>query len=204
MAAVNRYLNEKEISDLLGKFEIDLTFVPMSQDSYNETLIVEAIAKTRKIQELCEAAINLSCIGYGNQKYGSFRVQERVIDIFVLLNDVGVKMRLPKDAKLKDGDLTPQRLCRAFRYQIREYIHRTNFETYLFRKYSSQNEIYAHLLFRGSEYLDDLKEDEVNYILETYQALDADKGTDISSRIKRVFQAKGYMRKDPKGHERAA
>jgi hypothetical protein len=196
MAEQGKYLNEKEISEILGVFELDAQFVPMSQDTYNEKMIIDAIAKTKRVAELCEAAINLSCMGYGNQRYGNFRVKEKIIDIQNLLTDTGVKIRQPKDAKLKDNDLTPQRLCRAFRYQIREYIHKHRFETYLFRKYSNHDPNYAHLLFRGSEYLDDLKPDEVHHILDAYVALDRAKSSEIAKRIQRVFQAKGYLKRD--------
>jgi hypothetical protein len=189
-----KYLNDKEITEILGVFEIDQFFVPMSQDSYNEKLIVEAIAKTRRVPELCEAAINLSCIGYGNQRYGNFRLKDKIIDIQALLTDVGVKIRQPKDAKLKENELTPQRLCRAFRYKIRDYVYSHKFETYLYRKYSTHNPTYAHLLFRGSEYLDDLQPDEVNYILDVYAALDKAKHIEVTERVRRVFQAKGYLR----------
>jgi hypothetical protein len=194
MAIDPKYLSAKEISEILGDVKVDASFELMSSDSYNETLIVEAIKATGQIDQLCEASINLSCIGWGNQKYGSFKVKNTVVDIVQLLTDCHVKVRQPKDAKLKEGDLTPQRLCRAFRYYIRDYIRQKNVQTYLYRKYSDQSPRYAHLLFRGSEYLDDLKEDEVHYILKTYETMDNLKNLKIASRIRRVFQAKGYLK----------
>jgi hypothetical protein len=194
MSGDHKYLTAKEISEILGDVKIDSSFELMSSDSYNETLIVESIKATGHIDQLCEASINLSCIGWGNQKYGTFKLKNTAIDIVQLLIDCHVKVRQPKDAKLRESDLTPQRLCRAFRYYIRDYIQQKNVQTYLYRKYSDQNPRYAHLLFRGSEYLDDLKDDEVNYIIHTYERMDNLKNLKIAERIRRVFQAKGYLK----------
>jgi len=194
MSGDHKYLSAKEISEILGDVKIDASFELMSSDSYNETLIVEAIKATGHVDQLCEAAINLSCIGWGNQKYGAFKLKNAAVDIIQLLIDCHVKVKQPKDAKLKEGDLTPQRLCRAFRYYIRDYIRQEGTKTYLYRKYSDQKPRYSHLLFRGSEYLDDLKEDEVQYILQTYDKMDHLKDLKITERIRRVFQAKGYLK----------
>jgi hypothetical protein len=190
-----KYLSEAEILALLGEIIIDNSFVPMSQDSYNESAVVQAIKDTNREPELCMAAINMACVGYGNKRYGNYKYKNQICDISKLLVDTGVKINLPKDSKLKEEDLTPQRLCRAFRNQIRDYVKQNHYETYLYRKYSDHNPKYAHLLFRGSEYLDDLKPDETAYILDTYRTMDISINTNISERIKRVFQAKGYVRR---------
>jgi len=173
--------------------QIDPTFKPMSQDTYNETAIIAAIGKTKQSEALLMAAINMSCIGYGNKRYGVFKLKEQVVDIGDLLHKTGVKIGLSRDAKLSESDLTPQRLCRAFRHNIKQYILDTNFETYLFRKYSTKDPVFASVCFRGAEYLDDLTPEEVNYLLQVYAKLDADRTTNISERIKRVFQAKNYL-----------
>jgi len=190
-----KYLSSEDISNLMGIVKPDISFVPMSQDSYNETLIIQAITSSGKKEELLMAAINLGIIGYGNRKYGQFKLKDKLIEIAVLLAAAGVKFGLTKDAKLNDADLTPSRLCRAFRNHIRAYIVETKFESYIYRKYSTHEEKYKAILFRGSEYLDDLKKDEVDYILETYEAMDSKTGINISDRITRVFQAKGYIKR---------
>jgi hypothetical protein len=190
-----KYLTAAEIEAFLGEIVIDDTFIPMSQDSYNETEIMNSIKATSKEDELCMAAINMACVGYGNRRYGNFKHKGTIIDIANLLTNCGVKLGLPKDAKLKDEDLTPQRLCRAFRHNIQKYIVANKFETYLFRKYSSQDPKYLHLMFRGAEYLDDLNPDECAYLMETYATMDEKLNLNISERIKRVFQAKGYLKR---------
>lgn len=193
--STNKYLSRAEIGELLGEMKIDPTFVPMSQDSYNEAAVLKAIIDSGKKDELLLAAINLACIGFGNRKYGNFKLRDKIIEIAILLAAAGVRFGLAKDAKLSDGDLTPQRLCRAFRNHIKDYLIASKHETYLYRKYSTHESKYATILFRGAEYLDDLKKDEVDYILETYESMDTKTGLNLSDRVTRVFQAKGYVKK---------
>jgi hypothetical protein len=190
-----KYLSKEKINEILGILVLDATFLPMSQDTYNETAIIEAIARTKKQGELHMAAINLSCIGYGGQKYGLFKLKNEIIDIATLLKTCNVKLNLPKDSKLAEIDLTPQRLCRAFRNHTREYIREKGFETYLYRKYTNHNPKFAEICFRGAEYLDDLNPDEIEYLTDLYIRLDRERGTQISDRIQRIFQAKGYLKR---------
>jgi hypothetical protein len=190
-----KYLTIVELRAIIGEFIFDPTFVLMSQDSYNETAIAKAIVDTGRAQDLCYATINMACVGYGNKKYGNFKLKDKVNDIANLLNMCHVKLGLGKDAKLLENDLTPQRLCRAFRDYIKDYLIQTKFKSYLFRKYSSGDEKYAHILFRGSEYLDGLSKDECDYIQQVYETMDATLNLKISDRIKRVFQAKGYLKR---------
>jgi len=195
MTSPKKYLTEAEFIQIVGIINITEDFKPMSQDTYNETAVAKAIADTGKVEQLCMAAINMACVGYGNKRYGSFKYKESVVEISKLLSDAGVKLALQKDAKLKENDLTAQRLCRAFRVQIRDYLVTSKFETYLYRKYSDHNPKFAHLLFRGAEFLDDLKAEEVTYILDTYARMDSRTNLEISNRITRVFQAKGYLKR---------
>jgi len=188
-------LSNDEFLQIVGIINITADFTPMSQDTYNETAVAKAIAETGKPDQLCMAAINMACVGYGNRRYGTFKYKESIIEVQKLLLDAGVKLALNKDAKLKESDLTAQRLCRAFRNQIREYLVRTKFETYIYRKYSDHTPRFAHLLFRGSEYLDDLTAEEVAYLTDTYRAMDGKTNFDLSSKITRVFQAKGYLKR---------
>lgn len=188
-----KYLTIAEITTIIGAIIIDDTFVPMSQDTYNETAVVEAIATTGRQNELAMAAINMACVGYGGKKYGVYKHKDALIDIGNLLSTCHVKAALGKDAKLAENDLTPARICRAFRHQIREYIQTKKLETYLFRKYSDHNIKYADVCFRGAEYLDNLKKDECDYLLLVYGKLDSEKGTNITERVRRIFQAKGYI-----------
>jgi hypothetical protein len=193
MIHTKKYLTAAEINEILGDIKFDDTFIPMSQDTYNEAAVVAAISQTGLQHELAMAAVNMSCIGYGNKKYGLFKHKDQIIDIAELLHKANVKTGLGKDAKLKESDITPQRLCRAFRHKTREYIQNTHFETYLYRKYSTHDPTYLSVCFRGAEYLDNLTKDECMYLIAIYARLDMERQTNISERIRRVFQAKGYL-----------
>jgi hypothetical protein len=195
MTSPQKYLSEAKLFELLKDIVFDQDFTPMSQDTYNETAVIAAITKTKLVPQLAMAAVNMSCIGYGNRRYGLYKYKDQIIDIAELLQKAGVKINQAKDAKLKDEDLTPQRLCRAFRYHIKRYINENNFETYLFRKYSDHNPVYKDICFRGSEYLDDLTPEQCGYLLSVYQKLDAERQINITERVKRVFQAKGYIKR---------
>jgi len=191
----SKYLTKDELDKLIGNIVYDPTFMPLSQDSYNEAAIIQAIMRTKRVEELLYATINMACIGYGNKKYGYYKLKDKIVDIAQLLMACGVKLSLPKDSKLAEDDLTPQRLCRALRNQVREYIKAKGFETYLYRKYSDHQKEFADVMFRGAEYLDELNPDQVNAILHAHQALDAKLNTNVVQRIERVFKAKGYLQR---------
>jgi hypothetical protein len=191
---MNKYLNYDEIKALIGEIIIDKNFSTMSQDSYNETLIGQKIVETGKSSELCMAAINLAVIGYGNQKYGTYRFGSSIIDIAQLFKSCGVRFNLPINSLLREDELTPQRLCRFFRYNIREYIEINKVATYLWRKYSHRDAQFNSTLFRGAEYLDDLSEDQINELLFCYETMDNRLNTRITDRVTRILEAKGKIK----------
>jgi len=186
---MTKYLSEKEITAIIGEIIFDKSFLPMSQDSYNEQLIAQKISKLNPT-ELCYAAINMATIGYGNQKYGQFRLGENIITIQNLFQKYGIKFNNAKSALLKEDDITAQRLCRFYRYQIRKYIIDFKIDTYLYRKYTDRNTKYKHICFRGAEYLDDLTREEQEYLLGAVSNMDEKLGTNIKERVIRVFEAK--------------
>jgi len=190
---MNKYLNRQEILSIIGKFELEQGFQPMSQDSYNEEKIAVKIAATKMVPQLCEVAINLAVVGYGNKRYGNYRVNEKIVEIKSIFDMTGVLYKNPAGAMLKEDDLTPNRLCRFFRYEIQAYIRSNKVQTYLFRKYTDRNKDYFDICFRGSEYIDELTLDQVNYLLIAYRNLDLRLNTKISERITRVTEAKGKM-----------
>jgi hypothetical protein len=194
-----KYLTPAEFLAIVGDLTLDPTFFPMSQDTYNEGAVANSIVKTGRSKDLCMAAINLACIGYGNKRYGMFKCKEAIVDLAKLFAETGVMTNVPKDAKLKETDLTPQRLCRAFRTQIREYIRANKQETYLYRKYSNHEPQYFDIMFRGSEYLDDLSPEQCEYLLGVYQSMDSKLNINITERVRRVFQAKGYIARRVQG-----
>jgi len=191
---MTKYFKEKELFDFIGDIKIPDNFAPMSQDSYNEQAIGEAIRLTGKEPELLQATINVAVIGIGNQKYGGYRNGDNVIDISLLMINAGVKLRLPQGVVLKENDLTIQRLCRFFRFHIRKWLRASKYQTYIYRKYSDHNPLMNEILFRGAEYLDDLTDGQVAYLHKTYETMDTLLHTSLAGRFERIRQAQTGLR----------
>jgi hypothetical protein len=187
---MQKYLTESEINNILGHIEIPETFRLMSQDSYNETLIATAIKATGHESELLQATLNLAIVGFGNKNYGFFHTGDQIINISSLFKQCGVKTNNGPNSLLKEDEITPNRLCRFFRYHIRSYIKKNKIGTYLYRKYSNHDPNFADICFRGAEYLDELTLEEQNYLLQTVAIMDQRIGTRIQDRIQRVLAAK--------------
>lgn len=195
---MTKYLTQQEIKDIIGVVTVPIGFALMSQDSYNEEQIAQKIAKSGGQQDLLMCALNLSLVGFGNQKYGNFRLDEKIVNISTIMTKYNVKFNNSKMAVLKDDDITPQRLCRFFRHSIRDYILTSKTQPYLWRKYSTRDPKFMSICFRGSEYLEDLNPDEASYLLETTQMMDSKLNTNISDRVIRVFEAKKTKFKNSK------
>lgn len=186
---MTKYLNEKDLRALIGDIQLPRDFMPMSQDSYNEELIGEAIKKTGKTADLFAATLNIAVVGVGNKKYGNFRNGDTVIDIAMLLSSCGVKMRLPQGSILKEDELTVQRLCRFFRFHTREWLLATKYQTYMYRKYSNHDPVMNCILFRGAEYLDDLTAEQLACLRSVATEMDKKLNTSFVDRFDRIKQA---------------
>jgi len=186
-----KYLTEEQIIAIIGEIKLPENFSTMSQDSYNEEMIAAKVQKLKSPPELLMASINMAIVGYGNQKYGNYRLGDDVVNLTKIFVSYNIKYNNPKASLLKEDDLTPQRLCRFFRHSIRRHILQTKSQTYLFRKYTDRNPDFAHICFRGAEYLEDLTIDQASFLLNATTNLDLRLGTNISERVVRVFEAKG-------------
>jgi len=189
----NKYLNYDQIKSIIGDLVVPENFRPMSQDSYNETLIAEAIKKTGKSEDLMLAAMNISIVGAGNQKYGNFAKGENVIEVANLLASVGVRLRLPQGAVLKEDELTVGRLCRFFRHNTREYLRVRRIPTYQWRKYSDHKAEMNCILFRGAEYLSDLSDEEKQEQEEVHARMDRKMNTSFAEKLRRIRQAQAGL-----------
>jgi len=185
-----KYLTEEEIYQILTKATVSEDFMPLSQDTYNETAIATAVKDSGKEQELLEATITVAVVGIGNQRYGQFQKGKDIIDVGTLMEQSGVKLRLPPGSVLKESDLTIGRLCRLFRHKIRRYLIEKKYETYIFRKYSSRNLEMNHILFRGAEYLEDLTDVQQAELKATYENMDTILRTNLVEKMTRIQQAR--------------
>lgn len=187
---MNKYLTYKEIEAIIGIVRVPKGFVPMSQDSYNETKIAQAVANTGQQELLLQCSINMATVGFGNKRYGNFLLNDQIIDIAKTLKNLDVKLNNQPGAQLKESDLTPQRLCRFFRHHIRDYIKENKISTYLFRKYTNRDPNFFEICFRGAEYLDDLTTEQFEYLYNATKNLDERLNTNISDRVNRVHEAR--------------
>jgi hypothetical protein len=137
----------------------------------------------------------MAVMGFGGKKFGNYLLAGKTTDIASILQECGVRIGLSKDAKIDPADLTPGRLCRAFRYQIRAYLVTNSTESYLFKKYSDKNPDHICILFRGAEYLDDLTKSQSDAILLAHERLDVKLGTTMADRISKIFAAKTAAKK---------
>jgi hypothetical protein len=192
-ASEGQYLTGDEIDRLVGKIDIsDLELVRM--DSYSDSDIYKTIKKTGFQKELLCSAIQTAIVGMGNKKYGTVAVGGQFVDIEALYKKCDVKVKLELGTQLNPGDLTGRRLQRFFRKQISEYIKRTGTASYLWRKYSTHDDRFKHIVFPGAEHMVE-SEEEIYYLFATYKMLDSRLNTAISERIERVLNARGFFLK---------
>ena len=99
-------------------------------------------------------------------------------------------------SKLEPGDITLRRLCRVYRFHLTELLKKnTEMSSYLFRKYTDQDEKYRTICFPGAEHLVSTT-DEAQYLYDAYKRMD-DKSeesgvkTSFTERISRVLLARG-------------
>lgn len=188
---MTKYLTEQEIDQIIGVSKIPAGFALMSQDSYNEELIASKIQKLKNPPELLMATINIAIVGFGNQRYGNYRLGDQIVNIAQVFTTFNIKYNNAKNSLLKEDDITPQRLCRFYRHKIRRYIMENSSQSYLWRKYSTREKEFLPICFRGAEYLEDLKPNEAKYLLDTVKNMDSKLNTNISDRVIRVLEAKG-------------
>jgi len=188
---MSQYYNEDQLSKYLFVDE-KLGFQIVKNDSYNEELIEENIKKTKMIEELKCCAIQTAIVGSGKGILGSIKLEGKEVSVRKVFEDAGVKLDLPQTAKISEGDLTPRRIQRFFRYTIADYIQRNKMSSYLYLKYSDHDEKFKFKIFPGSEHLLRDKE-ECKYLFETYLRLDHQIGTTISERIYRVLLTRGVL-----------
>jgi hypothetical protein len=191
----NQYLTESVLSTNIPDFNITIEHLG-STDTYHEGKIVEVIKKLQKddLLSLIKASIQIAVIGAGNKNYGFIRDEKgevlQLIDLFKKLN---IKSDNKQNSKLKDDDLTPRRLVRLFRFQIRNFVQRNKRPSYLWQKYSDKDIDKMAICFPGAEHLIETEAD-AHYLLKTYKNLDTILETRFCSRLRRVFIARGILK----------
>jgi hypothetical protein len=190
--SIKNYLGKEELTNAIGILNLSMNDL-ISADSYDEVKLLNKFKKysSDNAALLYKAAVQLAIIGYGQQNYGSVRVSDNdVITLIDIFKKLGIKYNNKLNEKYADDDFSVRRLLRFFRYQIQEFILRSQRPSYLWLKYSDKNVKYVGICFPGAEHLVETKE-EAEYLIQTYKALDNSLNTKFVDRLRRVFIARG-------------
>jgi hypothetical protein len=184
----SQYLNEHQLSAEFGDLAINNVTL-ISQDTYNEMELLKAVKKTGMVGELLACTIQIAVVGFGGKSYGHVNYKGSDLDVKSVFNKCHVNLVSELNKKLKDGELTPRRLIRLFRFQIQKFIKTSGKKSYLARKYYDGDEQYEEYIYPGAESIITNPE-HAKALLSAYEILDKRLGTHISERIKRVFSAR--------------
>jgi len=119
-----------------------------------------------------------------------YNKDKTVIELKQLYASLKIKSGLSQNTKLEEDDLTPRRLIRLFRFQIRNFVRKTQKYSYLWVKYADKSNVkFAEICFPGSEHMITTKE-EAFFLYNTYRTLDQQLGTRFELRLQRIFVAR--------------
>lgn len=185
-----QYLSRQQLSELVAVTDFS-NLKPISTDSYSDSEIYKTIEAKRGMKILLYCALQTAIVGSGNKVFGEFEMNSEKIEVKSVYKEYGVKDDL--ESKIEPGDLTPRRLQRFFRIQIKNYLDQNeNIYPYLWKKYSTLDKRYRSTTFPGAESLIENK-DAAMYLLDTYKKLDSMLSLNISDRIKRVLIARNII-----------
>jgi hypothetical protein len=191
---MSQYLEKEALDQIVPTFDFDASDL-ISADTYNESKLLERIRTYTKEEKilLCKSAIQIAVIGSGGRQFGQVRHKGDVVEIIDIFNKLNIKYKNSLSEKLAEDDLTPRRLVRLFRFQIKSFIEKTNRPSYLWLKYANKSEKNSYTYcFPGAEHLiTDLKEAE--FLIETYANVDKVIETKFVERINRTFIARGIF-----------
>jgi len=182
---------EELLKDFPEDFSTFSTTDLIKTDTYNEEELIKKI-KEYKIdvqRQLLKCALHIALVVTGKKNYGKIMDKGEIVNISDIFKETGISFENEQNKKLTDKTLTARRLVRIFRYQIQKYLIIKNEQSYLFKKYSDQNEVYRSICFPGAEHLVTKKE-EVKYLLEVYKQVDIIQNTKFCERLKNIFRAR--------------
>lgn len=187
-----QYLNKQKLIELVSISDFT-GFKPISTDSYSDIEIYKTIKNKGGMKLLLYCALQTAIVGSRNKIFGEFNLEGEKMDVKSVYKEYNVRDDLSLQSKIQPGELTPRRLQRFFRVQIKNYLE-NNKEIcpYLWKKYSNLNMEYRTITFPGAESLIETKEEGL-YLLQTYENLDNMLNLSISERIKRVLLARKIL-----------
>jgi len=188
-----KYITKDEFIELLS-FDYKAVLL-YSNDTINELKIIEALRNTKRLEEILTATIQMAIVGFGGKSYLKYVYKGETKDLKQLFNDTKIKYNNNLSEILTPETVTPRRLLRVFRFQIFKYLQaNTNIGSYLYLKYSENDNKFRSICFPGAEHLVE-KREEAEFLLKTYIKLDDSlkklgKTSGIADRIRRVLMAR--------------
>jgi hypothetical protein len=191
-----QYLGKKELLKISDSTLVDVNDL-LTRDTYDEFKLTEKLKKFDKdvLIQLLKCAIQIAIVGAGKNSYGSIKHGGKEIELTEIFSRNNISYKNSEQSKLEDDELTPRRLVRLFRYQIQDFIKRTNKSSYLFRKYDLiKDSSMIHIVFPGAEHLVE-NEKEYKYLFEVYRNLDNNfEIKSFENRFNRVMIARGIIK----------
>ena len=188
---MSKYLTKAELIEIesvvKGIKDGDL----ISSASYDESEILKKLNtfSADELLKLGKCTIHVAIIGAGGKNFGKIMHDGEILEISDIFDEFDIKYSMDIDEKYEVDTLTARRLVRVFRFATKRYIEEKKIESYLWKKYSTKNKKYISICFPGSEHFIE-KEDEVKYLLSTYEKMDETLNTKFVERMKRVFDAR--------------
>jgi len=188
-----KYLGREELIKLGEIKEVEF----VSNDTINEHDLLEVLKKCDKelLKELITATLQMAIIGFGGKQYNQYKYNGQIKELTKLFTKMHMSYNNQQGAILNTNELTPRRLLRLFRYQIRDYLElNPDVFSYLFNKYSDMDPKYRTICFPGAEHLVENNE-EAYYLYKAYKNLDdtlekSNRQSGISERVRRVMLAR--------------
>jgi len=194
VSLIKRYLNEDNLKTLSIKNYNVIEIV--SNDTINEELLANKILKSEYKEELLAATLQLSIAGFARNNYNQYKYKGVLKEMKDLFRKADVHYDNSIQSKIDEGVLTPRRLQRIFRYQVKEFLEiNKHITSFLFNKHGENKMEFRSICFPNAEHLVTSKL-EAQYLYDVYKRLDHNLEErnlqhGFCLRAKRVFLARG-------------
>jgi len=165
-----QYLDKEQLLNNINYTDIKTDDL-ISADTYNEEEIMNNFNQLDKNGQelLLKAAIHIAVIGAGNKTFGMIRDEKgNVLEIKNIFNKYKISFNNRQNEKYDKAQLSSRRLVRLLRYHIQKFITTNKRPSYLWLKYSDQNQEMFNICFPGGEHLRETQE-QAKDLLSTYQ-----------------------------------
>jgi len=162
-----KYLNNNDLKIFNSKNYDDIEV--LSNDTINEEILKDKIIKTGNKIELFAATLQLAIAGFARNNYNQYKYKGVVKEMKELFKKAGVLYDNSIQSKLDMNVLTPRRITRILRYQVKEYLEiNKHITSFLFNKYGDNKLEYRTICFPNAEHLIETKE-EAQYLYNVYK-----------------------------------